>query len=155
MRFFLSLIFAIGAAVFIAVAVPVALIATAFWAAEGSWDFEDGGLKHWIFVQGSRLDRLGTIEPTGSVKFSVRLEEGTFPGWSVATYESAALPEKIISFYGELCMQMKFKITENKQAPLRAEMTCEIERYLDIEILAEREPSAARSKIVVRVWGRE
>ncbi len=140
---------------FVAVIIPLALVATAFWAADGSWDFEGRGIKYWIFVQGARLEALGIVEPVGAVKYSISLQEGTFPGWNIAIYESAAQPEKIIAAYGERCSQMKFKIIENKPDPRRAEMTCEIEKYLNIEILAERDANAPTSKVFLKVWGSE
>lgn len=159
MRFLLSLAIAIGAALFVALVIPFALIATAFWAAEGSWDFEGRGFKYWMFVQGTRLERLGTIEPVGTLKYTIRLGEGNFPGWNIAVYESAAAPEKIIATYAERCTQMKFRIVENKSEQksdsIRAEITCEIEKYLDVEILAERETAATATKVFIKVWGSE
>jgi hypothetical protein len=162
MQFMLRLFFVIVTVVTIMIVVPFALIATAFWAAEGSWDFEGRGIRYWMFVQGSRLERLGTVEQTtDAVKYSIRFGEGNFPGWNIASYESAALPEQVIAIYGERCLQMKLKIIENKSGKnpstgaLRAEMTCEIEKYLDVEILAEREVSANVSKVFLKVWGSE
>jgi hypothetical protein len=155
LRSLLSIIIALAVVLTIIVAIPFALIATAFWAADGSWDFEGRGFKYWMFVQGSRLERLGTIEPRGAVKYSISLQEGNFPGWNIATYESAALPDKIIAAYGERCREMKLKIIESKRDPRRSEMTCEIEVYLNVEILAEREAGAAVSKVFVKVWGSE
>jgi hypothetical protein len=159
--FLLSLLTAVSVLA-VMVVLPVAFVATAFWAADGSWDFEGRGVRYWMFVQGTRLERLGIVEPTASpVKFSISLQEGNFPGWNIAAYESAAQPDKIISVYAERCSQMKLKIIENKSGrnpgtgALRAEMTCEIEVYLNVEILAEREPSAAVSKVFVKVWGSE
>lgn len=153
MRFFLAIVLALAVVLTGMVAVPFAVIATAFWAADGSWNFEGRGFKYWMFVQGSRLERLGTIEPADTVKYSISIQEGNFPGWSIATYESDAQPEKIISHYGERCRAMKFKIIEDKSDPRRAEMTCEIEVYLNVEILAERASDAAASKVFVKVWG--
>jgi hypothetical protein len=154
MRFFLSLVFTLAIVLTIMVAVPLGIIALGFWAAEGSWDFEGRGIKYWMLVQGSRLERLGTVEPTASaVKYSIRFGEGNFPGWNIAAYENAAQPEKIIAAYGERCQRMKLKVIENKPDPHRAEMTCEIEVYLNVEILAERETGASVSKVFLKVWG--
>jgi hypothetical protein len=125
-HFLLRLVFTIAVVVTIMLAMPVALVALGFWAGDGSWDFEGRGFKYWMFVQGSRLERLGTVEPAGKIKYSISLQEGTFPGWNIAIYESTAQPEKIIAAYRERCAQMKFKIIENKPDPRRAEMTCEI-----------------------------
>jgi hypothetical protein len=159
MRALLSIIIVLAVVLTVMVAIPFALLATAFWAADGSWDFEGRGFKYWMFVQGTRLERLGTVEPTSALKYSISLGEGNFPGWNIVSYESAALPEKIISFYGERCTKLNLRIIENKseQKPnsTRAEMTCEIEKYLDVEILAERETDANVSKVFLKVWGSE
>lgn len=158
-HFLLRLVFAIGVALTLMLAVPFALIAAGFWATDGAWNFEGRGFKYWMFVQGSRLERLGAIEPFGAVKYSISLQEGTFPGWSIASYGSEALPEKVVAAYGERCKKMNLKIAENKieqkQNATRAEMTCKIEVYLDVEIVAERELSASTTKVVVKVWGSE
>lgn len=158
-RFIFSLVLAIAAVLTVAVIIPFSIVAAGFWAADGSWDFEGRGIKYWMFVQGSRLERLGTVEPVGAVKYSISLQEGTFPGWNIASYESAATPEKIMPIYAARCAQMKLKISENKseqkQGSVRAEMICEIQRYLDVEIVAERDASAALSSVIVKVWGSE
>ncbi len=159
MRFLLSLVFTIALVLSVALAVPFGIVALGFWAADGAWEFEARGFKYWLFVKGSRLERLGTVEPIGAVKYSISLQEGTFPGWNIATYESNAAPEKIAAAYGERCKQMNLKITEDKleqkQSATRAEMICQIEVYLDVEIVAERELGGSATKVVVKVWGSE
>jgi hypothetical protein len=54
---------------------------------------------------------------------------------------------------------MNFKIIENKSerkpGAVRAEMTCEIKKYLDVEILTKRDASASVSKVFLKVWGSE
>src|SRR5262245_63196770 len=44
---------------------PVTLAALAFWAADGSWEFAGGGFRHWVFIKGSTVDRLGFVAATG------------------------------------------------------------------------------------------
>lgn len=157
MRVFLAVI----ATVAVFIATPFALLAFAFWAADGSWDFEgDGNLRYWIFAKGSRMERLGIVMPVGKVHYSVSLQEGNFPGWSVAQYDSSALPEAILESYAERCRVMGFKITERTLpvaglAPdnVAGKLTCEIEPYLDVVVFAERASQAAATEVGIRVWG--
>ncbi|MBZ0147720.1 MAG: hypothetical protein K8F62_09295 [Pseudorhodoplanes sp.] len=47
------------------VGVTYALLAFAFWAADGSWDFEgDKSFRYWFFVSGKRAETLGVVAPT-------------------------------------------------------------------------------------------
>jgi len=136
------------------IATPYFLIAGLFWAAEGSWDFQGGGWRHWLFVRGSRLERLGLVAPAGDPpKYSVRLQEGTFPGWSVVGYRSSATPDAIATAYADRCRAMALKITENTVDAGVASLTCEIQPYLDVELHAERGPQAALAQVSLRVWG--
>lgn len=159
MRVFLAVI----ATVALFVASPFALIAFGFWAADGSWDFEgERNLRYWIFAKGSRMERLGMVMPTAPVRYSVSLQEGNFPGWSVAQYDSAALPEAILDSYAGRCRAMGFKITERTlpvagRAPgsVAGTLTCEIEPYLDVEVFAERAAQATTTEVGLRVWGGE
>jgi hypothetical protein len=160
MRLLLNTFLAVAFVLTTFVVLPFAVIAFGFWAAEGSWDFEGRGFRYWMLVQGSRLERIGTVEPTpNAVKYSIRFGEGNFPGWNIATYESTALPEQVAAVYAERCQRLKLKVIENKTEPnpktgaLRAELTCEIEVYLNVEILAEREIGADVSKVFLKVWG--
>jgi hypothetical protein len=140
---------------------PFLLLALAFWAADGSWDFEgNGNLRYWLFVKGSRLERLGAVEPTGPLRYSVSLQEGTFPGWSVAQYDSRALPEAILDAYAEHCRAMALKITERTlpvadRAPnaVAGRLICQIEPYLDVELFAERAGQASTTEVGIKVWG--
>src|SRR5262245_778093 len=91
---FLQTLLEAGIIVALLAAVPYALFWTLFWAASDSWDFEGNGtLKHWLLVNGSILDRLGVVAQTERpARYSVRFQEGTFPGWRVVSYESLASP---------------------------------------------------------------
>ncbi len=61
----------------VAVTSPVTLLGLAFWAADGSWEFAGGGFRHWVFVKGSTVDRLGFVAATGEpARYVVRLGEG-------------------------------------------------------------------------------
>ena len=141
--------------------VPYALLCTQFWAASGSWDFEgSGGLKRWLLVTGSRLDQLGFVaETTAPARYSVRFQEGTFPGWRVVGYASTASPADIIAAYADRCIAMGLRITVREPARStvpgnqEATLVCEIERYIDAEILAERKVSATVTNVSLRVWG--
>lgn len=44
---------------------PFTLVGMAFWAADGPWEFTGGGLRHWVFVKGSNVDRLSVVASTG------------------------------------------------------------------------------------------
>lgn len=143
------------------IAAPFGLLAAAFWAAEGSWDFEGrSGVRHWLFIKGKWIDRLGFVEMTGGApQYSVSLQEGTFPGWAVLRYDSSALPPAILDAYAERCRKLGLKVTKG---PMPSEYTanalfleCEIEPYIDAQFLAERKPSAERTEVNVRVWGRD
>ncbi|MGD9922977.1 MAG: hypothetical protein AB7V13_16285 [Pseudorhodoplanes sp.] len=151
----------IGLALLMLVALPYSLIAFLFWAADGSWDFEGrDNLRYWLFVKGSRLDRLGLVSPAATPPaYSVRLQEGTFPGWTVVTYRSAVAPEAIARAYAQRCRDIGLKVTRGPQARLLdgdetgAELVCEIEPYLDVQIYAGRKPGDSVSLVSVRVWG--
>jgi hypothetical protein len=146
----------------IIVALPYAFLWTLFWLASESWDFEgNSGLRHWLLVKGSRLDRLGLVAPTSSPpRYSVSFQEGTFPGWRVLVYVSSAPPPAIVAAYAERCGAMGLKVTKrevsvanNDAEATEATLVCEIEPYIDAEFHAERKPLAADSKVSVRVWG--
>jgi hypothetical protein len=152
----------VGCLLVIVVGIPYALLSTLFWIATESWDFEGvRGYRYWLLVKGSRLDRLGLVAPTTDpARYSVRFQEGTFPGWRVVGYESDALPPAIIATYTERCRAMGLRVKESKTADLgddaggmQAALVCEIEPYIDAEFHAERKGAAATTSVSVRVWG--
>lgn len=56
---------ALSALVFGIVTCPVTLLALAFWAADGPWEFTGGGFRDLVFTKGSTIDRLGFETATG------------------------------------------------------------------------------------------
>lgn len=150
----------LGTALLLMVLLPFLFFAALFWAAEGSWDFEGrSGLRYWVFVKGSRLDRLGLVAPVQDPppKYSVSLQEGTFPGWKVLAYQSTATPRAIIAAYAERCQALGLRVTKRTEPAddddSIASLVCEIEPYLDAEFRAERKPPATTTKVGLRVWG--
>jgi len=145
----------------IGMASPALLLLFGIWMSSDRWDFEGRGLLHWAFVRGSHLDRLGLVGATAApARYSVSFEEGTFPGWRTVAYASAAAPLEVVSAYAARCGELGFRVTERRPQPpvrdaARAELTCEIELYIDIEILAEREAATAATRVWLRVWGRQ
>jgi hypothetical protein len=144
------------------VVVPYAVLAFAFWSADGSWDFEgDGSFRYWYFYKGSRAAKLGLVEPTDKpVKYSVSESDGNFPGWTVIQYESKAAPAQVIDDYAKRCEDLKAKVTERKEEEPKDGKTgirleCEFKGYLTAEFFAERAASAQISEVGLRVWGRE
>lgn len=140
---------------------PYGFLWLLFWAASDSWDFEGSdGFKRWLLVKGSRLDTLGVVAQTSRpARYSVRFQEGTFPGWRVVQFDSLASPPDIVAVYADRCRAMGLRITEHEparnSAPRREEamLVCEIETYIDVQIVAERMASATISEVSVRVWG--
>jgi hypothetical protein len=151
----------LAVALFVFVGLPYAFLALLFWSVEGSWDFEgQGNLRYWLFVKGSRTERLGLVAPTDApVRYSVSLQEGTFPGWTVLTYHSVAEPEAIVAAYAKRCGDMGLTITRGPGPRLgdsqttEAELVCQIRPYIDAEFHAERRPGESATKVGVRVWG--
>jgi hypothetical protein len=143
------------------VAGPYCLFWILFWAASDSWDFEgSGGIRRWLLVAGSRLDRLGLVTPTERpARYSVRFQEGTFPGWRVVLYDSSAPPARVVAVYAGRCTAMGLRVTEHEPARSKvqgreeASLVCEIEPYTDVQIVAERGVSATVTDVSVRVWG--
>jgi hypothetical protein len=152
-------------AVLLVLASPVlawfGLFALALWAATGTWDFEgDRGLYHWMFVKGKYADRLGFVEHVGHPpRYSVGLQEGTFPGWTVVAYDSKALPAAILDTYSKRCGDLRLKINKgpvvSEYEPHALILVCEIEPYIDAEFYAERKPQAPVTSVSMRVWGRD
>jgi hypothetical protein len=151
----------LGSALLLLVVLPYSFIALLFWAADGSWDFEGrSGWRYWMFAKGSRLDRLGLVSPAPRPpKYSVSLQEGNFPGWRVLSYRSTAAPDLVVETYAQRCREMKLRITRGPQSKVHegdeagAELVCEIEPYLDVEVYAGRKPGSAEAEVGVRVWG--
>jgi hypothetical protein len=135
------------------------LMAGVMWSSTHTWEFEGAGLRHWLFVRGSRLEKLGFVAPTDtSPLYTIQPAEGTFPGWSFVSYESSAMPEEINTHYEAGCREMGFAITSKdgrEGPPATLVLICEIEPYLDIEVVASRDRAASRSKVAVKVWGME
>jgi hypothetical protein len=150
----------LGTALLLLVILPFGFFAFGFWAADGSWDFEGrDGIRYWVFVKGSRLERLGLIEPTDEPgKYSVSLQDGNFPGWTVLTYRSVAPPEAVIGAYAKRCQDMGLKITRDPEPKTDGKdsgvsLVCEIRPYIDAEVHAERKPGDTITEVGIRVWG--
>ena len=144
------------------VALPFAIIAFAFWAAEGSWNFEgDRNIRYWLFVSGKRAERLGLVAPTEKpVRYSVGLPEGNFPGWTIMTYDSKATPDEVIEAYAKRCETLSGKVSGRppvnpKENMIAAHLECEFAGYLTAGFYAERASSSELSEVSLRVWGRE
>jgi hypothetical protein len=138
---------------------PWLLMAGLMWSSTQTWEFEGVGPRYWLFVRGSRLEKLGFVAPTDtSPLYTIQPAEGTFPGWSFVSYASFAMPEQIIAHYEAGCREMGFAITSKDGQvgpPATLVLICEIEPYLDIEVVASRDHAASRSKVAVKVWGME
>ena len=64
-----------------------------------------------------KLERLGLIEPTDEPgKYSVSLQDGNFPGWTVLTYRSTAMPDAVIGAYAKRCQDLGLKITRGPES---------------------------------------
>jgi hypothetical protein len=159
---YLGCLIPLGTALLLLVVLPYSFIAFLFWAADGSWDFEGrGGVRYWVFVKGSRLDRLGLVSPETSPppRYSVSLQEGNFPGWRVLSYQSAETPETIVAIYAKRCTKMGLKITRGPEPQTYdgeetgATLVCEIEPYLDAEFHAGRKAGAVTTEVGLRIWG--
>jgi hypothetical protein len=157
------LLYSAVAAVFaiaVVLATPVGLLWVLFWAADGSWEFEgQSGVRHWLFIKGKWIDRIGLVEPAGPARYSVRLQEGNFPGWAVLNYDSSAAPAAILNAYAERCRTLGLKVTKEpavwEHGPDGMYLECEIEKYIDAQFVAERKPPAQLTEVSLRVWGRD
>src|SRR5215467_15486344 len=97
------------------VTLPVTLAALAFWAADGSWEFAGGGFRHWVFIKGSTVDRLGFVAATGEpARYVVRLGEGTDPGAIFAVYDSGAMPGDVVGAYAERCRDLEHASADHR-----------------------------------------
>lgn len=156
----LYLLIPAGVVLLFFVVIPFSLIAFAFWAADGDWHFEGRGFRYWLFVKGSGLERLGLIEPgPAPARYSIGLQEGNFPGWSNVRYDSTAQPFDVVLAYAERCRAMRFAVIDGPRADSTEDggnaalLKCEIEKYHDVEVYAERKDNAALTQVGVRVWG--
>ncbi len=151
----------LGAALLLLVILPFGFFAFVFWAVDGSWDFEGrGGIRYWVFVKGSQLERLGLIEPTDEPgKYSVSLQDGNFPGWTVLTYRSTAMPDAVIGAYAKRCQDLGLKITRGPESKADdgkdsgMSLVCEIRPYIDAEFHAARKPDEITTEVGLKVWG--
>jgi hypothetical protein len=157
-----SLVSAVAAVLVIAAvfATPVGLLWVLFWTTEGAWEFEgQSGVRHWLFIKGKWIDRLGLVEQAGPARYSVSLPEGTFPGWAVLNYDSSAPPAMILDTYAERCRKLGLKVTKEpavwEHGADGMYLECEIEKYLDAQFVAERKPPAELTEVSLRVWGRD
>ena len=133
---------------------PVTLLGLAFWAAGGSWEFDGGGLRHWLFVKGSTVDRLGFVAATGKpARYVVRLAEGTDPGAIFVAYDSRAMPGDVISAYAERCRALGIVVRKQAAAVNSAEATlvCEGDRAVawadDVWVIAARAAGASSTEV--------
>ena len=116
------------------VSAPFTLLGLALWTADGNWEFSGSGLRHWLLVKGSTVDRLGLVASAGTpMRYVVRLGEGTDPGATLAIYESLALPDAIVAVYAERCRSLGITVKKLTSAPAAAEA----------KLLCEADPKAA------------
>jgi len=135
---------------------PVTLLSLAFWAASDSWEFAGGGFRHWVFVKGSIVDRLGSVASDGApIRYIVRLEEGTDPGEIAAVYDSDAQPVAVVQAYAERCLALGLPIEREFVSPdgAEAKLGCESNAGAgwldDVRIHAERKAGAAVTRVRV------
>jgi hypothetical protein len=117
--------------VFAIVTSPFTLVGIAFWAADGPWEFTGGGLRYWVFVKGSTVDRLSFVAATGRPSsYIVRLGEGTDPGEISVAYHSGALPGDIVSVYAERCRAIGLAVKKQAASAdaTEARLVCEGDR---------------------------
>lgn len=133
---------------------PITMLGLAFWAASDSWEFDGGGLRHWLFVKGTSVDRLGLVDATDRpVRYVVRLAEGTDPGAITATFDSRAMPDGIVSTYAERCHTLKLEIvkrvvsTDAKEASLVCAAGSAQYNSDDVWIVAERTAGALSTQV--------
>lgn len=149
-----------GVAVFVifalvVIASPVVIPGLAIWAAGGTYEFSGGGFRHWLFVKGTTIERLGFVaKSAGPVSYVVRLGDGTDLGSMFAVYESAAAPEIIGGNYAERCRAlgipvMKYSVTADAR---KIRLVCQGDSATfsdDVLVIAVR--SEVASKTAVRV----
>ena len=135
---------------------PPVLIAMAFWAASAPWEFSGSGIRHWIFVKGSTVDRLGFVSATvGPPRYVMRIQEGTDPGSVQVTYGSDALPAHVAAAYASRCLALGLSIKKQavSEDAVKASVVCERrpEGKLsdDVWVQAERPRDATTTDVSV------
>ena len=138
----------------VAVTSPVTLLGLAFWAADGSWEFAGGGFRHWVFVKGSTVDRLGFVAATGEpARYVVRLGEGTDPGAILAVYDSRVMPGDVVGAYAERCRALGIAVKKQVVSADAAEarLVCEGDLAVvsadDVWVIAERAAGALSTEV--------
>lgn len=136
---------------------PFTLVSIAFWAADGPWEFAGGGLRHWVFVKGSTVDRLNFVASTGRPpSYVVRLGEGTDPGETSVDYNSHALPGDIVAVYADRCRAMGLAVKKRDVVAnaTEARLVCEGDRSAawsdDVFVIAKH--LAERATTQVRIF---
>jgi hypothetical protein len=140
--------------VLVIVTSPITLLKFAFWATDGNWEFAGGGFRHWLFVKGSTVDRLGFVTATAEpVRYVVRLGEGNDPGEVAAEYDSGAAPEEVVGIYAERCRALGIPVKKRSVAPDAAEakLVCESSRMSD-DVLLVAKRTAGASTTQVRIF---
>jgi len=129
---------------------PFTLLGFAFWAADGSWEFAGDGFRHWVFIKGTTVDRLGFVAATGEPpRYVVRQGEGTDPGAIFAVYDSRATPSDIVGTYAERCRALGTAVKKQEVAAdtNHAKLVCEGDPAVtsadDVWIIAERAAKAS------------
>ena len=132
---------------------PPTLVAVGFWAASAPWEFAGAGLKHWVLVKGTTIDRLGLISATSTaVRYVVRIQEGTDPGAITMHYDSDALPIDVIAAYAKRCRTMGLAIKKQaaSEGAVTGTLVCEGKSGSDdIWIQVERTLGAATTQVRV------
>ena len=137
--------------VLVLVTSPITLLGFAFWAADGNWEFAGGGFRHWLFVKGSTVDRLGFVTATAEpARYVVRLGEGNDPGEVAMEYESGAAPEQVVDVYAERCRALGIAVKKRTVAADAAEarLVCESANLSDdVFLVAKRTAGASTTQV--------
>jgi hypothetical protein len=140
---------------------PFAFLWLLFWMTDGPWNFQGDGIRYWLFVKGSRLERLGLVEPVGAPpRYSIRLQEGAGVGSSFVEYESKTAPTDILHAYAARCRQMGFRVTDlaphrQETNALNGNLECEISRDLSVRFWTDPRISDSFTAVKIMVWGDE
>jgi hypothetical protein len=137
---------------------PITLAAVAFWAADGTWEFAGGGFRHWVFVKGSTVDRLGFVAATGeAARYIVRPGEGTDPGAIFAVYDSGAMPRDVVGAYADRCRALGIAVKKQVVAAdaSEARLVCEGDPAVawadDVWVIAARTAGASSTEVRITV----